>query len=163
MRSCVRLQLTHDPPGFRQALSSAAVLPKEVAIESVNDLMKRGFLIDMDGVVYRGADLIPGADVFIQRLLREKLPFLFLTNNSQRTRRDVATRLSRMGIAADEIFPRAPLVMRIFYRIDLVRFPIGHEIPSCYSLGFTSTPARLSNRPPRLLRIRRLVRPRTTP
>ena len=64
--------------------------------------MKRGFLIDMDGVIYRGADLIPGADQFIQRLTRERIPFLFLTNNSQRTRRDVAMRLSRMGIPADE-------------------------------------------------------------
>ena len=61
-----------------------------------------GYLIDMDGVVYRGGEMIPGADLFIQRLLREKVPFLFLTNNSQRTRRDVATKLSRMGIPATE-------------------------------------------------------------
>ena len=61
-----------------------------------------GFLIDMDGVIYRGKQLIPGADRFIQRLLAEAIPFAFLTNNSQRTRRDVATRLSRMGIGVDE-------------------------------------------------------------
>ena len=64
--------------------------------------MKRGYLIDMDGVIYRGGALIPGADLFIQRLLREDIPFLFLTNNSQRTRRDVAMKLSRMGIAVEE-------------------------------------------------------------
>lgn len=64
--------------------------------------MGRGFLIDMDGVIYRGNQLIPGADTFIQRLNQEGLPYLFLTNNSQRTRRDVATRLQRMGIPADE-------------------------------------------------------------
>ncbi|MCO6454472.1 MAG: HAD family hydrolase [Pirellulaceae bacterium] len=64
--------------------------------------MKRGFLIDMDGVIHRGGELIPGAEAFIARLQREQIPYLFLTNNSQRTRRDVATRLSRMGIAADE-------------------------------------------------------------
>lgn len=62
----------------------------------------RGYLIDMDGVVYRGGQMIPGADQFIKRLLREDVPFLFLTNNSQRTRRDVATKLSRMGIPATE-------------------------------------------------------------
>ncbi len=56
-----------------------------------------GFLVDMDGVIYRGAEVMPGAQVFIARLLRERIPFLFLTNNSQRTRRDVATRLNRMG------------------------------------------------------------------
>ena len=64
--------------------------------------MKKGFLIDMDGVIYRGSELIPGADVFINALLDRGLPFLFLTNNSQRTRRDVATKLCRMGIPAKE-------------------------------------------------------------
>jgi len=64
--------------------------------------MKRGFLIDMDGVIYRGSELIPGAREFIERLLEAGIPFLFLTNNSQRTRRDVAVKLQRMGIPADE-------------------------------------------------------------
>ncbi len=61
-----------------------------------------GFLIDMDGVIYRGAELIPGADRFVQELLDRNIPFLFLTNNSQRTRRDVATRLARLGIGVGE-------------------------------------------------------------
>jgi NagD protein len=56
----------------------------------------------MDGVIYRGSELIPGADRFIGELLDLGLPFLFLTNNSQRTRRDVATKLHRMGIGVDE-------------------------------------------------------------
>jgi NagD protein len=61
-----------------------------------------GFLIDMDGVIYRGKQLIPGAERFIAGLREREIPFVFLTNNSQRTRRDVATRLSRMGIQVDE-------------------------------------------------------------
>ncbi len=64
--------------------------------------MRRGCLIDMDGVMYRGNELIPSADIFINKLIQLDIPFLFLTNNSQRTRRDVATRLNRMGIAAEE-------------------------------------------------------------
>ena len=60
--------------------------------------MRRGFLIDMDGVIYRGSELIPGADTFVNRLLRHDIPFVFLTNNSQRTRRDVVTKLRRLGI-----------------------------------------------------------------
>lgn len=63
---------------------------------------KNGFLIDMDGVIYRGSQLIPGADQFINTLLEEDIPFLFLTNNSQRTRRDVTTKLQRMGIEVQE-------------------------------------------------------------
>lgn len=61
-----------------------------------------GYLIDMDGVIYRGQELIPGAERFIDELQREQIPFLFLTNNSQRTRRDVATRLQRLGMAVEE-------------------------------------------------------------
>ncbi len=57
-----------------------------------------GYLIDMDGVIYRGSDLIPGAASFIEQLKAQEVPFLFLTNNSQRTRRDVATKLVRLGI-----------------------------------------------------------------
>jgi len=64
--------------------------------------MKTGFLIDMDGVIYKENALIPGADIFINRLIDEDVPFLFLTNNSQRTRRDVAMKLNRMGINAEE-------------------------------------------------------------
>lgn len=61
-----------------------------------------GFLIDMDGVIYRGTELIPGAERFIAELLELELPFFFLTNNSQRTRRDVVTKLRRLGISVGE-------------------------------------------------------------
>ncbi len=64
--------------------------------------MRRGFLIDMDGVIYRSSQLIPGAVEFIRLLARWEIPFLFLTNNSQRTRRDVATKLVRMGMPIGE-------------------------------------------------------------
>lgn len=61
-----------------------------------------GYLIDMDGVIYRGSELIPGADRFIRELRDNNVPFLFLTNNSQRNRRDVATKLQRLNIDVEE-------------------------------------------------------------
>jgi NagD protein len=61
-----------------------------------------GYLIDMDGVIYRGHQLIPGANEFIQELRTQEIPFLFLTNNSQRTRRDVAIKLQRLGMDVEE-------------------------------------------------------------
>lgn len=64
--------------------------------------MSVGFLIDMDGVIYRGGELVEGADDFIKCLLEQQIPFLFLTNNSQRTCRDIATKLNRLGIDIDE-------------------------------------------------------------
>lgn len=63
--------------------------------------MPKGFLIDMDGVIYSGMDLIPGADTFIASLKKKKIPFLFLTNNSQRTPLDVVNKLAGLGIEAD--------------------------------------------------------------
>ena len=77
-----------------------------------------GYLIDMDGVIYRGQELIPGADRFIRELCEHKIPFLFLTNNSQRTRRDVATRLERLGINVEEehIFTCAMATARFLAR-----------------------------------------------
>jgi NagD protein len=61
-----------------------------------------GFLIDMDGVLYRGSEVIPGAERFIHNLRERDIPFRLLTNNSQRTRRDVVARLVRMGFDVDE-------------------------------------------------------------
>lgn len=57
-----------------------------------------GYLIDMDGVIYKSSRLIPGAAAFINSLKLRNIPFMFLTNNSQRTRRDVAVKLQRLGI-----------------------------------------------------------------
>ena len=61
-----------------------------------------GYLIDMDGVIFRENQLIPGADRFIRSLQDQEVPFAFLTNNSQRTRRDVATKIRRLGIDVGE-------------------------------------------------------------
>ncbi|HEY5392962.1 MAG TPA: HAD-IIA family hydrolase [Hanamia sp.] len=64
--------------------------------------MKHGLLIDMDGVIYSGETLIEGADKFINRLLKNKTPFTFMTNNSQRTRLDAVRKLKGFGIEVSE-------------------------------------------------------------
>ena len=61
-----------------------------------------GFLIDMDGVIYRGGVLIQGADEFINQLIVKNIPFRFMTNNSQRTRLDVVAKLGKLGIYVEE-------------------------------------------------------------
>ena len=63
---------------------------------------RKGYLIDMDGVVYRGNETIPGAVEFINKLVAEDIPFLFLTNNSQRTRRDIVAKLKPKGFNINE-------------------------------------------------------------
>jgi len=64
--------------------------------------MKKGFLIDMDGVIYGNDTLIKGADTFINRLQKENIPFLFMTNNSQRTPIDTVNKVANMGIEIQE-------------------------------------------------------------
>lgn len=64
--------------------------------------MAQGFLIDMDGVIYGGDIMIPGADEFVARLIKENIPFTFMTNNSQRTPLEVVRKLRKLGIEVTE-------------------------------------------------------------
>ena len=56
----------------------------------------------MDGVIYRGAQVIPGAQKFIASLKERNIPFLFLTNNSRFTQREMVLKLRRIGIKVEE-------------------------------------------------------------
>lgn len=58
----------------------------------------KNLVSDMDGVIYRGSRLIPGAKDFIEKLLEQKIKFLFLTNNSEQTPIDLLRKLEKMGI-----------------------------------------------------------------
>jgi NagD protein len=71
--------------------------------------MPKSYLIDMDGVIVRGSELIPGADAFLDRLQQRGIKFLILTNNPFHTPADLQHRLQRIGItiAADHIFTSA--------------------------------------------------------
>ena len=63
---------------------------------------KKGYLCDMDGVIYHGNRLLPGVKEFVSWLYREEKQFLFLTNNSGKTPRELHDKLARMGLEVDE-------------------------------------------------------------
>jgi NagD protein len=65
--------------------------------------------MDMDGVILRGTELIPGAAEFLQRLQAQKIPFLILTNNSRFIPRDLQVRLRYLGldVPSEAIFTSA--------------------------------------------------------
>ena len=67
-----------------------------------NLLTKKGFICDMDGVIYHGNRLLPGVQEFVAWLQKEHKEFLFLTNNSGKTQRELQSKLSRMGLDIDE-------------------------------------------------------------
>jgi NagD protein len=63
---------------------------------------KQGFICDMDGVLYHGNRLLPGAAEFVNWLIENDKNFLFLTNSSQYTPRELQHKLARMGINVDQ-------------------------------------------------------------
>ncbi|CQR47286.1 putative hydrolase YutF [Paraliobacillus sp. PM-2] len=62
----------------------------------------KGFLIDLDGTVYKGTEKIDEAITFVKELNKRKLPYLFLTNNSTKHPKDVAEKLQKMDVPATE-------------------------------------------------------------
>jgi NagD protein len=63
---------------------------------------KKGFIIDMDGVIYHGNYLLPGVLEFVNWLKQENKEFLFLTNSSERSPKELQQKLERLGIEVDE-------------------------------------------------------------
>lgn len=60
-----------------------------------------GAILDLDGTIYRGDHLIPGAKKVIERLRNEGLKIVFLSNKALRTRADYADKLTKLGIPTE--------------------------------------------------------------
>jgi len=63
---------------------------------------KKGFICDMDGVIYWGGRLLPGVKEFVDWLHRENKEYLFLTNNSSQTPTELRLKLQGMGLDIEE-------------------------------------------------------------
>ncbi|WP_257349570.1 TIGR01457 family HAD-type hydrolase [Pseudalkalibacillus decolorationis] len=65
-----------------------------------------GYLIDLDGTMYRGKERIEEAVIFVKALESENIPYLFVTNNSSSTREQTAKRLQKFDVPAtpDQVF-----------------------------------------------------------
>lgn len=62
----------------------------------------RCFLMDMDGTIFIGNQLLPGANDMLQLLEKYRLAYYFLTNNSSRSKVEYAEKLSRLGLTIPE-------------------------------------------------------------
>ncbi|WP_224753425.1 HAD-IIA family hydrolase [Paenibacillus terricola] len=60
----------------------------------------KGVLLDLDGTLYHGSVMIPGADRLMQLLIDHNIPFRYVTNNSSLTPDAFAARLRGMGLPA---------------------------------------------------------------
>ncbi len=63
---------------------------------------KAAFICDMDGVIYHGNHLLPGAAEFVAWLKASGKRFLFLTNSSERSPRELRQKLARLGLDVGE-------------------------------------------------------------
>jgi NagD protein len=106
--------------------------------------MAKGLLIDIDGVVLRDDEALPGAKELVAWLLETGAPFLFLTNYPSQTPGDLAERLAGSGIdvPAHHFFTSAMATAEFLDKQAGTRrraFVIGegalvHEL---YKVGFT--------------------------
>lgn len=83
--------------------------------------MSLSIISDMDGVIYRGKQLIPGAADFVKRLISANIKFIFLTNNSEQTPLDLKLKLHNLGImeVTEENFITSAMATAIFLKNQL--------------------------------------------
>lgn len=71
--------------------------------------LHKNYLMDMDGVLIRGSEMVSGADKFIEHLNKQNAAYLVITNNPNYTPRDLAHKLQVTGldVPAERIFTSA--------------------------------------------------------
>ncbi len=125
-----------------------------------------GFVLDMDGTLYLGDSLLPGAAELLALLQSRGIPFLYLTNNSSRDAAAYVRKLTRLGLPAtpEQVLtsgaataswlrahrPRARLFVlgtpSLRAEFSAAGFPVVEDDPDLVVLGFdmTLTYARLA-------------------
>ena len=106
--------------------------------------MQKSIISDMDGVIYRGSQIIEGAKDFIDHLIKEQIPFLFLTNNSEQTPVDLKKKLESKGIhgVKEENFMTSAMAVAMFLQSQKSGATVyaiggGGLINELYNAGFS--------------------------
>ena len=104
---------------------------------------KKGFICDMDGVIYHGDKILPGVVEFVEWLQKEQKRFLFLTNGSGRSPMELHQKLKRMGLdVSEDHFYTSALATAYFLnsqRPNCTAYVIGEPglINALYEVGIT--------------------------
>ncbi len=104
---------------------------------------KRGFICDMDGVIYHGNKLLDGVKEFLSWLEEKDRKYLFLTNSSERAPRELHQKLARLGLdVGEEHFYTSALATAAFLSSQMPRgsaYVIGEAglVGALYDAGFT--------------------------
>lgn len=112
-----------------------------IDLEKVKE--KKAFLCDMDGVIYHGNRLLPGVPEFINWLNESGKKFLFLTNSSERSPRELQQKLNRLGVdVSSDHFYTSALATAAFLqsqRPDGSAYVIGDAglLNALYEVGYS--------------------------
>lgn len=104
---------------------------------------RKGFICDMDGVIYLGNQLLPGVAEFVNWLNENDKRFLFLTNSSERSPKELRQKLQRMGLdIGEEHFYTSALATAAFLKKQApgcTAFVIGAPglLNALYDIGVT--------------------------
>jgi len=91
----------------------------------------KGYLIDLDGTMYRGEEQIEEASLFIKALKEKNIPYLFVTNNSTRRPEQVADKLNSFNIPTtkEQVFTTSNATANYIkeQKADATVYMIGEE------------------------------------
>ncbi|HLS07138.1 MAG TPA: TIGR01457 family HAD-type hydrolase [Bacillota bacterium] len=99
-------------------------------MEDIDSLKQyKGYLLDLDGTMYRGQEPINSAVTFVQKLAQNEIPYMFVTNNSSQTPTEVVQKLTSMNIPATAEQVMTSSIATAKYISDL------DEHARCYVIG----------------------------
>jgi 4-nitrophenyl phosphatase len=107
-------------------------------LASIDELQFSAVLSDLDGVVYRGEDAIPGAVERFNHWHSRGVPYCFVTNNAEKSPAEFAEKIARLGIPCGA----AQVVTSAEVALDYARakYPAGSR---AYVIGSASLKARV--------------------
>ena len=72
----------------------------------------KGFILDIDGVLKRGGEIVPGSLEAVRRIIERGMKICYLTNNSTRNRKDTVTSLTYLGYPDEPVVSSAQAAAR---------------------------------------------------
>lgn len=101
--------------------------------------MIKGYLIDLDGTMFNGNEVIDGAIDFVNRLNQANRPYLFLTNNATRNQSELLEKFERLGFSTSkEHIYTAAMAMADYIKEN-------YKEPNVYVIGTNSFKETISH------------------
>ena len=117
IKADVRAEIVRTSVSFCGSLDtvSRVCYNRSIKIRSVKEtnmkriVEKKGFICDMDGVIYHGNEILEGVAEFVNWMMEHDKKFVFLTNSPERTPHELSMKLERMGlsVSADHFYTSA--------------------------------------------------------